>query len=269
LSEVATSLPQAVASRGAGDQIFSCIANLVDFHARTAPGAVAVLAPGHAPVSYAELAQRTLATVAQLRRLGIAATDRIAVVMPRGAEHGLALLAVAAAATCIPVNPDYTADELRRYFAELKLATLVTRADMKSASREVARELGIAIIDLVPSASKGLGAFELVGEAIGPAVTQGPAGRDDDAFVLLTSGTAARPKMVPLTQASVCLSAYNAGAVLSLSPADRLLNVLPLFHAHGLVSGLLTALAAGSSVILTSGFDAASFFAWLKEFCPT
>jgi amino acid adenylation domain-containing protein len=269
LSEVATSLPQAVASTGAGDQIFSSIANLVDFHARTAPGAVAVLAPGHVPVSYAELAQRTLATVAQLRRLGIAATDRIAVVMPRGAEHGLALLAVAAAATCIPVNPDYTADELKRYFAELKLATLVTRADMKSASREVARELGIAIIDLVPSASEGLGAFELVGEAIGPAVTQGPAGRDDDAFVLLTSGTAARPKMVPLTQASVCLSAYNAGAVLSLSPDDRLLNVLPLFHAHGLVSGLLTALAAGSSVILTSGFDAASFFGWLKEFCPT
>src|SRR5208283_2983414 len=68
---------------------------------------------------------------------------------------------------------------------------------------------------------------------------------------------------------SVCLSAYNAGAVLSLLPQDRLLNVLPLFHAHGLISGLLTALAAGSSVILTSGFDAASFFGWLKEFEPT
>ena len=205
MSDVATSSPLGTAGKGAGGQFFSCIANLVDFHARTAPGRVAVLAPGHAPVTYAELAQRTFAAVAQLRRLGIAATDRVAVVMPRGAEHGLALLAVAAAATCIPVNPDYTADELKRYFAELKLAALLTRADMKSASREVAQELGIAVIDLLASASEGLGAFELVGAAVGPAVTQGPTGPDDDAFILLTSGTAARPKMVPLTQASVCL----------------------------------------------------------------
>jgi len=228
-----------------------------------------VLAPGHAPVTFAELAQRTFATVAQLRRLGIAVTDRVAVTMPRGAEHGLALLAIASAATCVPVNPDYTADELRRYFAELKLAALVTRADMTSASREVARELGIPVIDLVSDATEGLGSLELVGGAIGPAVAQGPAGRDDVAFILLTSGTAARPKMVPLTQASVCLSAHNAGAVLSLQPDDRLLNVLPLFHAHGLISGLLTALVAGSSVVLTSGFDAASFFGWLREFRPS
>ena len=117
------------AGKSPGSQIFSSLANLVDFYATTAPGRVAVLAPSHAPVTYAELAERTFATVAQLRRLGIAATDRVAVVMPRGAEHGLALLAVATAATCIPVNPDYTADELRRYFAELKLAALITRAE--------------------------------------------------------------------------------------------------------------------------------------------
>ena len=44
--------------------------------------------------------------------------------------------------------------------------------------------------------------------------------------------------MVPMTHASVCLSAYNAGAALALGPRDRLLNVLPLFHAHGLISGV-------------------------------
>ena len=60
----------------------------------------------------------------------------------------------------------------------------------------------------------------------------------DDAFILLTSGTTARPKLVPLTQASVCLSAHNVGAALALGPQDRLLNVLPLFHAHGLISGI-------------------------------
>ena len=45
--------------------------------------------------------------------------------------------------------------------------------------------------------------------------------------------------------------------------------MLPLFHVHGLVSGVLAALAAGSSVVCTPGFDAAAFFGWLKEFRPT
>ena len=81
----------------------------------------------------------------------------------------------------------------------------------------------------------------------------------DDAFILLTSGTTSRPKMVPLTHASVCLSAYNVGAALALGPRDRLLNVLPLFHGHGLISGLLAALAAGSSVVCTPGFDCRGF----------
>jgi amino acid adenylation domain-containing protein len=75
--------------------------------------------------------------------------------------------------------------------------------------------------------------------------------------------------MVPLTQASVCRSATNAGAVLGLTAADRLLNVLPLFHAHGLISGLLTALAAGSSVICTPGFDPQTFYRCLRELRPS
>ena len=45
--------------------------------------------------------------------------------------------------------------------------------------------------------------------------------------------------------------------------------MLPLFHAHGLISGLLAALAAGSSVVCTPSFDAAAFFEWLTEFRPT
>ena len=118
--------------------------------------------------------------------------------------------------------------------------------------------------------AEGPRAFNLVGSAIRRAISGGDlAASANDAFILLTSGTTSRPKMVPITQASVCLSAYNAGAALALGPRDRLLNVLPLFHAHGLISGLLTALAAGSSVICAPGFEAASFFSWLRELRPT
>lgn len=256
-------------SQRAGVQVFSRISDLLEFYARTTPAQVAILDSVGAAVTYAELWTRTDIVVQDLRRLGIKATDRVAIVLPRGAENALALVAVAAAAVCVPVDPDFTADELHRYFTNLKLAALITRADTNSASRSVAHTLGIPVLDLSSRPGGRIGSFDLIGTAVGPSVKGGPASAANDAFILLTSGTVARPKMVPLTHASVCLSAYNAGAILSLTPTDRLLNVLPLFHAHGLISGLLAALAAGSSVICTPGFDASSFFGWLRELRPT
>ena len=179
------------------------------------------------------------------------------------------MIAVAAGAVCVPLNPGLTADEWQRYFGDLRVSALLTRADMDSAGRGVAHTLGIPVIDLSPQPSEGASAFSVVGSATRHTVDGELASSADDAFILLTSGTSSRPKMVPLTHAAVCLSAYNVGATLALGPQDRLLNVLPLFHVHGLVSGLLAALAAGSSVVCTPGFDGAAFFGWLKEFRPT
>lgn len=257
------------ASTAAETKVFAHVGGLLDFYARKTPAAPALLAPSRPPLNYGELAARTGHLVGTLRGLGIGPADRLAVALPRGADSALALIAVASACACIPVNPDLTADELQRYFSELKLTALVTRADTNSASRDAARALDLAVIDFVPGPQHDLGGCEFVGPTIGPANASGVSRGDEDAFILLTSGTAARPKMVPLTHRNVCLSACNAGRVLSLTSRDRLLNVLPLFHAHGLISGLLTALAAGSSVVCTNGFDAASFFGWMRELQPT
>ncbi|MBB4397894.1 non-ribosomal peptide synthetase [Bradyrhizobium sp. ERR14] len=269
MSDVTLPAPEESSGTAAETKTFVHIGGLLDFYARKTPKAPALLAPGRPVLNYGALGEVTQDLVGTLRRLGITSADRIAVALPRGADSALALIAVASSGACVPVNPDLTADELQRYFSELKLTALVTRADMNSASRDVAKALDIAVIDFVPGPQDNLGGGKFIGPTVGPAATGGASRGDDDAFILLTSGTAARPKMVPLTHRNVCLSAYNAGHVLSLSSRDRLLNVLPLFHAHGLISGLLTALAAGSSVICTDGFDAPSFFGWMRQLQPT
>ena len=269
LSDIASGADERSAGTTAETRIFAHIGGLLEFYARKTPGAPALLAPGRPALSYGALGVSIRQLVGTLRDLGIAPADRVAVALPRGADSALALIAVASGCACVPVNPELTSDELQRYFSELKLAALLTRADINSASRDAARALDIAVIDFVPGPVGDLGGCAFVGPAIGAANPSGAPRGDDDAFILLTSGTAARPKMVPLTHHNVCLSAYNAGHLLSLTSHDRLLNVLPLFHAHGLISGLLTALAAGSSVICTDGFDASSFFGWMRELQPT
>jgi amino acid adenylation domain-containing protein len=269
LSNNIEQLWDAQAGKNGRKRVFSCLGDLLAGYGRTAPDHTAILGPGRSPVTYGALWAHAENAVRELRNLGVGRSDRVAVVLPNGPETAVAMVAVAAGAVCMPLNPSFTTDEWQRHFGDLRVTALLTRADMGSASRGVAHTLGIPIIDLLPQPNKGAGAFRPAGSALRRVSADGLASYTDDAFILLTSGTTSRPKTVPLTHASVCQSAYNAGAVLALGPRDRLLNVLPLYHAHGLISGLLTALAAGSSVVCTSGFDAAAFFGWLKEFRPT
>lgn len=233
------------------------------------PDRDAVLAAGYPPLAYGALWAGVNDIVRALRSFGIGRGDRVAVVLPDGPEMTVAVLAVAAGAVCVPLNPGFTADEWHFYFGDLRVAALLTRPDMDAACRGVAHTLGLPVIDLSPGPNERPGGFSMVGPPTRRTASSGFAPGTDDAFILLTSGTTSRPKMVPLTHASVCLSAYNAGAAFALGPRDRLLSVLPLFHAHGLISGLLTALGVGSSVVSTPGFDVGAFFGWLTEFRPT
>jgi acyl-CoA synthetase (AMP-forming)/AMP-acid ligase II len=74
---------------------------------------------------------------------------------------------------------------------------------------------------------------------------------------------------VPLTHRQLNASARNLAQVLELSPSDRCLNVMPLFHIHGLVAALLSSLHAGASIACCPGFHQLRFFDWLDELKPT
>ncbi|MFL6301995.1 MAG: AMP-binding protein [Candidatus Sulfotelmatobacter sp.] len=256
------------AGKQASNPVFLCIAELLAHYGRLASGRKAILAPSCPPITYGELLALAMNTISLLRSCGVTRTNRVAVVLPNGPDAAAAFLSIAASAVCVPLNPAFTADEWRRYFSELRISALLTRPDMDSASREVAIALNIPVIDL-PPVSRGRSMWRVAASTRPPAWDGDFASGADDAFMLLTSGSSSRPKIVPLTQAAVCRSAHNVGATLALAHQDRLLNVLPLFHVHGLVSGLLAALAAGSSVVCTPGFDATGFFEWLEEFRPS
>ena len=205
MSRINKELRHGTPGKKAGSRAFLCLEDLLACYGRTAPNRNAILAPGRPPVTYGELWARANDAVRGLRSLGIGRNDRVAVVLPNGPEAAVAMIAVAAGAVCVPLNPDFTADEWQRYFGDLRVSALLTRADMDSASRGVAHDLGIPVIDLPPRPSEGPSAFSLVGPATRRIVDGELAPSADDAFILLTSGTSSRPKMVPLTHAaSVC-----------------------------------------------------------------
>ena len=96
-----------------------------------------------------------------------------------------------------------------------------------------------------------------------------PGTAEDVALVLHTSGTTSRPKRVPLTHANQLTSARAIGETLRLGPDDRCLNLMPLFHIHGLVAGLLAPIVSAGSVVCPDRPDADAFLGDLKQWEPT
>jgi len=247
------------------------IKNLHSLLAAGQDGATAISAPGGKPLSYAAFRALVGKTIAALNGFGIGRGDRVAIVLPNGPDMATAFVAVASAATAAPLNPAYRGDEFEFYMSDLSAKALLVEEGSTSPAVAAARKLGIAIFTLHPEPDNGAGNFRIsAGDvALPKASTLGPAGDDDVALILHTSGTTSRPKIVLLSQRNVAVSAGNIAQSLELSAADRALNIMPLFHIHGLIAGVLAPLSRGSEIFCTPGFSALKFFAWMEECRPT
>jgi acyl-CoA synthetase (AMP-forming)/AMP-acid ligase II len=233
--------------------------------------AAAIGAPGARPLTHGGLRTLAAETIARLNAAGIGRNDRVAIVLPNGPEMAASFLCVGAGATTAPLNPAYRAEEFRFYLADLRAKALIVMAGDDTPARGAAAELGIPVIELHATPERGAGAFRLDTQALPPRqpAAGGPAAPEDVALVLHTSGTTSRPKIVPLTQANVAASARHIVAAVALTADDRCLNIMPLFHIHGLIAAVTASLAAGGEVVCTPGFNALKFFAWLGEVKPS
>lgn len=258
---MSSSSPSVVSSQ----VVASSITALLEEQANSRPRSPAILAPGRAALTYEALFAQLTATRDALNSFGLRRNDRIAVVFPNGPEMATAFLGIAASATCAPLNPTYRANEYEFYLTDLGAKALIVPAGNHSAARQVAGKLGIPVIELEVRAREAPGIFTLRGSPARSGAPRCFGDPDDIALILHTSGTTSRPKLVPLTQRNLCRSAANIAKTLELSESDRCLNVMPLFHIHGLVAALLSSLRAGASVFCTPGFYAPEFHGWLEE----
>ncbi len=187
-----------------------------------------------------------------------------------GPEMASAFVSLAAGATTAPLNPTYQENEFEFYLSDLNAKLLIVMAGVETPARSAAKNIGLSIAELSSGGEETAGLFTLAGEKVGdkPQLS-GYAEPEDIALVLHTSGTTSRPKIVPLSHVNVCATAWNIQQSLALTSDDRCLNIMPLFHIHGLMAAVLGSLGAGASVCCTPGFNALKFFAWLNEVNPT
>lgn len=244
------------------------IYHMLQKRAEEKPDDIAIGGVNRPSLTYSHLLRQVVSTVRVLRGFGVNRNDRVGIVLPNGPEMAAAFLSIASGATCAPLNPAYRLEEFDFYLSDLNARALVVDSQLDSPAREVARRRNVQIIELEPD-GQAAGCFKLSGSNGEAAEHDDFALLEDIALVLHTSGTTSRPKIVPLTHANICASGTNVSSTLALTESDRCLNVMPLFHIHGLIAALVASLTAGASVVCTPGFDAVKFFGWLDAFEPT
>jgi len=211
--------------------------------AAAAPDHEAVVAPGRR-MTYAELSAAADALASRLHARGIARGDRVALVLPNGAEAAIAVYGVLrAGAAIVPLNPTIKADKLAYVLRDCEAVAIVCdeqHADLAQRAREQA------------SSVRHLLATESPPAPIGAPLPAPPIGVDLAAIVY-TSGSTGRPKGVTLTHANMTFAAGSIVAYLGMRADDRVLCVVPLSFDYGLYQ-LLMCVRVGATLVLERGF---------------
>jgi malonyl-CoA/methylmalonyl-CoA synthetase len=210
------------------------------------------------PYTFQEIDQEIRRRAAWLKNLGITKGDRVAIQLPKSMEFVFIHLAVLAlGAITLPLNPDYSPEEVTYYLTDSGATLFINDAKGFQRNRELTEKIkGIRIYLLDGTSSQGLGPLssDLVKVGAGDTRTY-PAEDDDTAMILYTSGTTGRSKGAMITHRNLVTNMIALEEAWEWTHRDRLLHVLPLIHVHGLSVALQGSLYIGSTLIVHERFD--------------
>lgn len=230
-----------------------------------APAIIIPTKPTALTVSYRELSAEVLSFQKKLAKLGVTPQAAVSIALPNTYEFIVAFLAAAwQRGIAAPLNSAYKQEEFEFYIDDLSSAVaLVPRGSFQQdgAAVRAARKYNAAIAECYWNGREVVLDVKDEGKLKGKGNQKLEKAQPQDvALVLHTSGTTGRPKAVPLTHANLTTTMKNIKATYNLTPADRTMLVMPLFHVHGLLAGFLAPLYSGGSVIVPLKFSATEFW---------
>jgi crotonobetaine/carnitine-CoA ligase len=213
-------------------------------------------------ISWREIEPLVRRTAAAYAALGVGHGDRVATYSPTRPEIVITLFALARlGAWMVPVNPDLRVEEVRYILEHAGVCGIACAREAAATALEAASSLKPAPwrILLEPEGAEGMPALaELAAKAAPLKEIRG--GADDVCIVVYTSGTTGFPKGVMHSQRNMVLAGEGFVERMRLTPDDRLMAVLPLFHINALFYSLCGAAACGGSIVLVPKFSASRFW---------
>lgn len=237
--------------------------------ATSQPRAPAIHVPGRKTLTYAHLGEQIRYVRERLHGWDIGRGDIVAGVIPSRPEMAVACLTVPSAATFAPLAPAMDVEIYAQLLGRMRPKAIVVPRGLDHPARKAARRLGITEIELHPDPSAAAAIFSLdlmPGRELHPVTSPG---RADVAYILVTSGTTARRKLVPFTHSRVATFTRIMAEWCQITPADVTCHLMPLHHGHGLNLTLMVPLLNGSSLVMIEEADVDGFFDALSQYEPT
>lgn len=227
-------------------------------------------APGQAPASGPTLLSTIRAQVTALHAMGFVPGDRIGYALPDSPGTAVLGLSIMSGFVAAPLNPRLSQGEIENALRNLRVKSLVVPAGTDCAARRAARALGLHTVDFRQVQESYAGHFELIAPSASTSGHPGhtPAGENDHALIVQTSGTTGAPKIVALTHRNLLSMMLANCDRLGLVSSDRCLGMMPLFHIHGL-GAVIVSMLSGSKIHILPEFSVAGFYAALRDFKPT
>ena len=222
---------------------------------------IAITSTENSPLIYGDLKTLINNISRQLSANEITNKNRAAIVLPNGPYMATSFLAISSYMSAAPLNPNYKAEEFEFYLRDLKPKILIVEHNSKNPAVAVANKLKIPVCEIKTKEGAPSGMFDLFENNKDFNLPN----EEDEALVLHTSGTTSRPKIVPLSNKNIFSSSENISLSLELGEKDHCLNIMPLFHIHGLIAVLASSMKVGASVCASSGFNALKFLDLAKS----
>ena len=194
--------------------------------------------PGGPAMTYRDMDERSARAAGWLKGQGVSTGDRVVVQIPKSVDAvALYVGVLRLGAVYVPLNTAYTSTEVDWFVADAEPVAVVLD--------EAALTAGL---DQAPHLSGS--------------VERQP---DDLAALVYTSGTTGRPKGAMLTHGNLASNALTLKEAWAFQSSDVLLHALPIFHVHGLMVALHTAMLSACEVIFLERFDASEALANLPD----
>lgn len=222
----------------------------------------------HPPICFDKL----LKLFAHIRRLGQKAglrqNDRVAIYLQRPADMAVWIAALSNGLVVIPLLKEISTDQLHQIFQTLKPRALINDLEVHDSADQIAEEVSISVLKVAAEPWPDP-VWRMEGRVAEPNESGWlEAMPYQVALILMTSGSTQSPKLIPVMHRAIGETIAASASMLSLQSGERCLNVMPLNHVHGLISGVYLPWIAGGCSVIPGAFNATSFLDWLEQAQP-
>lgn len=214
--------------------------------------------------TYADLEGASVAAAAHLQVRGISEGDVVGLMLPNSpalVAHLFGILRIGA--TVLPLNPGLTPRELALVLEDSRARAVITTVEL-APTAESLRALSPALNEVI-----AINPVQPLMRSAAVAPSRIGGVPDQTAFLIYTAGTTGRHKGVMLTHQNVLANTAQVAERTGLTPADRVLHAMPLFHANGLINNTVLPLQIGASIVLMPRVDLAEFWSVVASLRPT